>query len=377
VPTPLRFLEVGVESLFKKAFPQQTDFYYTGTRHHSWYGRECRPLTPAALWGVMQRLRRQEYDLIAVHPALYAAWHPRSFLNMFKYRQLSYATGLFSSFAFQFLRFVRHTPMVVTDLVDSFSVGRHNFFLFDRCEAYYKRELPQDNWQVFFGSGHRNLPGRSFRKKRRFQRYVEKLRPIGLGVTQQTAVVARRMGEVPKTTDVFFVGSTGNWSTVRSKGIDQIKALRDKGLRVDIPEQRLPYEEFMRRCAQAWLVWSPAGFGWECYRHYEVALAGSVPVMNLPTIERHQPLEHGKHCFLYSIEGDNLTTTILDALSNKPRLVEMAAAARAQAERYHTCQGLCEHILREVLPEKAPAAATSAWETGGAVDPCRPVLTMV
>jgi len=342
----MRFLEIGIGTLFAKAHPQQTDAFTTANKHYSAYGRP--PLSPMALWEISRRLRRREYDLVVVHPPQYAAWHPRSFLNLFQYWQLSYPLGLFSSFAVNFLRCVRETPMVAVDMLDSFGIGRHNFFLFDRCVAYYKRELPVDNWRVFFGSGHRNLPAATFRRKRRYQRYVEKIRPIGLGVGGPRPDLLHELSQVGKTNDVFYAGTPN--STVRKKGLDQLLALRDRGVRVDIPDERLSVDDFLRRCARSWLVWSPEGFGWECFRHYESALVGSVPVMNYPTIERYRPLQDGIHCFLYPAEGDGLSRTIVEALRNKSRLIQMAEAGRAHAREFHTYEGLCRSIVNDVFP---------------------------
>ncbi len=351
MPSHLRFLEIGVELLFKRAYPAQTDMYYTGTRHHAWYGNGCESLSPSNLLSVLKKLKRREYDLIIAHPPMYAPWQPRSFLTMLKYRQLSYPTGLFGQYAFQWLlRNVRDTPIVATDIMDSFGIGRHNFFLFDRCQAYYKRELPTDNWLVFYGTGHRNLPGKSFRHQVRYQRYVEKLRPLSIGAYPEVERLAKDV-HAKKNVDVFFAGTTSNISTVRERGIQQILALREQGITVDIPEQPLPREEFLRRCAAAYLVWSPAGFGWECFRHYEAALVGSVPVMSTPTIERHLPLEEGVHALYYPVEGEGLTRTITSALRDKRRLEAMGQAARAHVERHHTHGALCRHIVSRTLPE--------------------------
>lgn len=358
MPANLRFLELGVELLFKRAYPQQTDMYYSGTRHHSWYGNGCETLSPRNFWSALKKLKRGEYDLIVAHPPMYAPWQPRSFLTMLKYRPLSYPTGLFSNYAFQYLlRYVRHTPIVVTDIMDSFGIGTHNHFLFDRCQAYYKRELPTDNWLVFYGTAHRNLPGKSFRHKARYQRYVEKLRPLSIGAYPEVEQLAQHI-QAKKKVDVFFAGTTSNISTVRARGIEQLLALREQGVTVDIPEQPLPREEFLRRCAAAYLVWSPAGFGWECFRHYEAGLVGSVPVLSTPTIERHRPLLDGVHALYYPVEGDGLTRVVLNALRDKRRLEAMGQAAREHVQRHHTHGALCRHIVNETLPRQAIRPST-------------------
>ena len=60
-----------------------------------------------------------------------------------------------------------------------------------------------------------------------------------------------------------------------------------------VAKGKLSLQDFYRRCAQAWIMWSPEGLGWDCFRHYESARLRSVPVINQPTIERYRPLDDG------------------------------------------------------------------------------------
>ena len=348
LPPHLRFLEVGDLFLFKWSYPDQTDMVYTGLRDHRQYGDKCRLLTPWTLASVMRRLHAGQYDLVVVHPPLYAPWHPRSFLTVLKRRPISFSLALFSTLAFGFLRSVRRTPLVVTDFADSFGIGAHNFFLFNRCRWFFKRELPADNWLVFYRTGHRGLPTVNFRRKHRFQRYVAKLRPIGVGLDNRLADLGSKLS-VPKATDLFFAGQSQFTTSVRTQGMGQLSQLRERGIRVEVPDRFLPPEVYLERMAAAWLVWSPSGLGWECFRHYESAVSGSVPVINMPTIQRYRPLEHGRHCFLYPLEGDGLVRTVLEALRDKRRLEEMAAAARRHVLAHHTHAALCRHVVESAL----------------------------
>jgi hypothetical protein len=119
---------------------------------------------------------------------------------------------------------------------------------------------------------------------------------------------------------VFFAGAVDGNSTVRSDGIHELLALRNEGYVIDVPQQRLPMEEFHRRVAQAWLAWSPGGLGWDCSRHYEIAWLGTAPLMNYPTIVRDRPLRDGEHCILHGTEPGELAQAVRAALSDRPRL---------------------------------------------------------
>jgi glycosyltransferase involved in cell wall biosynthesis len=348
----LRFLEVGDLYLFRSSFPEQTEMVYTGIRDNRRHHVRSSLLTPWKLLSVARDLRRRRYDLIVVHPPLYAAWHPRSFLTVLKRRPFTFSAAFSANLAFHFLRAVRHTPIVVTDFADSFGIGAHNFFLFDRCRVFFKRELPADNWQVFYRTGHRGLPTATFRRKPRFRQFMDKLRPIGLGIDTPLAERAARISR-PKNADIFFAGQVQNSSTPRERGLRELLSLRERGVVVDVPSAPVSESEFLERCASAWLVWSPSGFGWECFRHYEAAACGSVPVINQPTIERYCPLKEGRHCFLYPVEQGGLAGTVLAALRDKARLREMAAAARQHVLEHHTYAALCRYIAGAALAPEA------------------------
>jgi hypothetical protein len=129
----------------------------------------------------------------------------------------------------------------------------------------------------------------------------------------------------------------------------EILALREQGVRVDIPDELLPRSEFYARCARSWLVWSPEGYGWQCFRHYEAPGCGSVPVINQPTIERSRPLRHGEHAIFYDVEAGGLTRAIVTALADKAWLADMARAGRAHVLACHTPRAIAEHVIATVL----------------------------
>jgi hypothetical protein len=106
----------------------------------------------------------------------------------------------------------------------------------------------------------------------------------------------------------------------------------------------------------AWLAWSPSGLGWDCYRHYEAPQCLAVPVINYPTIARHEPLQDGVHALYYPPEGDGLSATIEAALADKSRLARIAVAGRGHVRANHAGPAFCERVLRLAL--QAPT-----WET--------------
>lgn len=339
-PRPLRILEIGDELFFKRAVPDQTDSFWTGYRPR---GNIAIALGPVEFLRAIRRLRRSQYDLLVIHVPLYAPWHPRVILTVLRDWRLSAPRGLFAVFGWWLIQRFHRVPMVAIDLNDSFGIDRHAFRLIDASRAYFKRELPADRWQVFFKSGHANLPSFRWRKKPKNRRRLAKLRPLSFGSPNPLALVASKK----KTADVFFAGD--NNSTVRNDGIEELLALRQEGYVIDIPKGRLDMTEFHNRVAQAWLAWSPGGLGWDCSRHYEIAWLGTVPLMNYPTIVRDEPFRDGQHCVLYGVEPGELARAVRAALADKERLARMGAAAAEHGLCHHTAKARAERVAIAVL----------------------------
>ena len=245
-------------------------------------------------------------------------------------------------------------PIVTLDLGDSFGIGRHNFFLLDVSRIYFKRELPADRWHVFFSSTYRDLPGHRWRGQAKNRARLRKLAPISYGYFY----FPTDFSPEKKSSDVFFAGNADPNSTVRSDGLPELLALREEGYAIDIATERLPPDEFFRRLSGAWLAWSPGGYGWDCARHYEAPLAGTVPLMNYPTIVRHRPLRDGEHCILYAPEPGALAQAVRSALADKQRLLDMARAAQVHVREHHTLQARAEHVVTTALGRRLDGSST-------------------
>jgi hypothetical protein len=232
------------------------------------------------------------------------------------------------------------------DYNDEPTIPGHVLPLLDRCTVYFKRELPADHGKAFLDSSpahrtHRDVMSSAFVARNR-----EKLRPVSAAVPE-TMVRLALATKADKTTDVFFAGSIN--STVRTVGLAQLDLLRARGFAVDVCEGGLSTSEYLARSARAWLTWSPEGYGWDCFRHYEASLCLSVPVMNQPGIFRYQPLLEDVHALYYPVEGDGLSNAVANALPDKPALEARARAARAHVIQHHTHARVVEYILDTAL----------------------------
>ena len=304
--------------------------------------------------------RRGRYDVVIAYPMRYPGYHPRHWVYGLLRRPLQPWAAVTRAFGVSLLRlYDLPIPIVAIDMDDAFTLSRPGLFLLDRAVAFLKRELPADRWQALTGSVHPHIATFRYRNSAKWRARIDNLQPISL--PQWMIDPAITDGPFPqKTADLFFAGAVHGNSTLRSDGVKELDRLRAAGVRIDIPAAPLPHSEFQRRMAASWLAWSPAGRGWDCNRHYEAALAQSVPVMNYPTILRHQPLADGVHGVYYAPEPGGLERAVLAALSDKPRLQGMALAARDHVRAHHTRKAYCDYILRLAMQNRTPPATQAA-----------------
>jgi hypothetical protein len=232
---------------------------------------------------------------------------------------------------------------------DQCLVREGNHLLFHLANRVFVRELLQNRYEIFQayreGSERMRLWPKALRWGPQVPLDLEKILPISLGY-RSGSIHAEPSTE--KTHDIIFCGQE-SMRTPRMAAVSELKeSARREGWRFFCPE-RLTQEEFHRECARAWLCLSPSGNGWDCYRHYEALLTGSVPLINYPWIERYAPMEDGKHCLFFSVERGHLTEVVRKALSQKEQLKTIARAGEELVRRYHSDKSLRNYVIQETL----------------------------
>jgi hypothetical protein len=354
----LRFVEIGAPWI-KTAFPQQTLCF--STIHGR---RDADPenglynISLTTLPKLHQALRDPDISMVVCRPVFYPVWHWQWISReLVSRRALRGDSRVLGALGAQLLRLPIGAPIAVLDTEDYPAINRDRLFLLSRCRRYFKRELPPDRWRLLMGTAHPNLPSRRFRRNERYREDLDKIRPLPLGLPLNSRGLLPMTTE-EKTADVFFSGDVSHSSTVRAAGMRELTMLREQGLVVDIPQSRLSLEEFYRRASRAWLVWSPEGLGWDCFRHYEALACGSVPVINQPNVERHQPLIAGEHALYYDPIPGDLTRTIVTALADKNRLRAMSRAGQSHVMTYHTPDALARYVIEMTLDSGGNAPLT-------------------
>lgn len=344
-------VEIGDVGLVKSAFPRETMFFNTDSVWHAEDPGEGRHMLSLASLPLFRRqLTDSGLTLIVVHPKRHAPWHPRTILRTLGHRRVLSGDVALLRHLGPYLVGRPRVPLALVDTDDPPLIARHNFGLWDRATLFFKRELPADRWRTVMTTGHFDLPTPRMRKLERWRQRIAKLRPISLGLPLGSDADLDGVGLSPeKTSDIFYSGLVEGSSTARERGWAELVALKASGVSVDIPEGRVPRRAFYERTARAWLTWSPEGLGYDCFRHYEAAACGSVPMIGQPVNERYAPLLAGEHAIYYDIEPGGLTRAARAALGNKERLRDMALAAARHVRAHHTTQAIGRHIVEETL----------------------------
>lgn len=340
----LRILEIGRFCPFKRTWPENVTWLCPrGRPGRTSVAVRTQPfLTEKDLPRLKSALAHGEFDLLVHLAAGLPTRKPTAghlFLWNFLPTRLSNPNR---RIAWPLIEHAPEIPLAVWESHDAPQLDPRDLPLLDRCHAFFKRELPLDAFTLFFRHADRDracagIPG--------------KMHPLSLGLSPER-VAAAPTSALEKTTDIFFSGRV-DFPFARRRGIEKLLALRRDGIRVEIGE-RMPLAEYMERCARAWLVWSPEGFGTDCFRHYEAPLCRSVPVINRAPMIRHQPLEEGVHCFLYDAERDDLAAVVRQALADRDRLRAMAAAGREHVLRHHTFEAICGYVIETTMNAAEP-----------------------
>jgi glycosyltransferase involved in cell wall biosynthesis len=272
---------------------------------------------------ILWRVRNNTYDLVvlsAIHPEhkYDEPWHKLAAKFAL---QTAARSAVFSGLLSRAVGSCRH---VIVDIGDDRHLCEATIRLLPRSALYFKRELDLDRITE---------PSR--------------VRPLPLFVPNENLIPQRRQKDI----DVFFAGTLCNG--IRNDAVETLRSLSRRGLRVVIPSASLPYPDFLVALARSWLVLSPEGYGWDCYRHYEACLAGSVPVINRPSYRRPLFLQHGVHCFYYDPGPGSLAELLLAVLANKDALMHIAETGRQHVLANHTRSAVARYILREIVGEKA------------------------
>jgi len=239
-------------------------------------------------------------------------------------------------------------PFAVVDRNDRPKFDPASFLLYGLSSVYFMRELPPRRLDLFSNqqevTGVVPLVAPQTGMKIGVPVRTEKLRPLSLGIWDDFFVKCAALS-TQKTIDVLWAGK---WSTneARRRWVEELHHQAPRGWIIKAFEEHIPHEEYLRLCATSRLVLSPPGRGWDCYRHYEAAACGAVPLMTYPTIERDYPLEEGEHALYFAPEPGGLARCLKQIEAEHPDFTKMGLAARAHVDRYHRWSAQSRRVRR-------------------------------
>jgi hypothetical protein len=341
----LRILEFGEEDVFNYLLPEGTTRYGASPSREK--NKKARPFTFAEAIKLWRDMSGNPYDVVSIagfkKPVFSRHFSlKRNVSSFFKYLRCPSGLGIYLGI---FLARRHKVPILVFDSVDTMLIEASSFFTLSVGKAYFKRELPQNNWHAFLGTTPRNGDVSNIRRQPFFAENMPKVKPFPLHLGQ-SAYEFEPVDAGQKQFDIFYAGDNPK-TTVRTSGFKVLQKMRYMGFQVDLPQERLTSEEFFKRIKSSWLVWSPEGSGWECHRHYETLVNGAVPLMNYPTIHRYKPLIHGVHGLYYGCEADDLIRVAVEALKDKQGLLKMVEQGREHLQSFYTKQKVLDYIFAE------------------------------
>jgi hypothetical protein len=305
---------------------------------------QARNMTWSEFWSLRRRIRAREFDLIIAYAPQEGLWSTHRSVLANAFRTLKGVLTHFPAYALRFLLpaiQASGTRLVLYDYDDLTIIPPLRWPFLEACHLYFKLHPSLNLHKSFLLQTRRDGSLWNVLRNPRYTAWTKKIRPISYGTDFQEDYVDCLATE--KKYDVFFSGGT-YYSPVRQEGLRVLKELQQQGLRVCLPEHE-PHRDFLRHCSESWLVLSPEGAEWDSARHYESLLMKSVPLINYPTVRRHQPLLDGVHALFYPPEDGLLAPIIHQALADKDRLRRIADAGREHVLRHHLHTRLVEHII--------------------------------
>ena len=361
LPAHISILNVGQDNLFAGLPDCRVDHVSTGA--------SIVPMADRAgggglrRWpGILSRIGRAQYDLIVLPVADFCWNHDASRIKR-AVRWIAASTLRRRPIAGPCNKLLarRNTTVIVLDRYDTSDTFDDFLECVTSARYYFKTNLREsDSDRV-----HPFAPGREC---------AFKSLPYWIS-TEKYQVPFRSDKDI----DVFFAGMVN--SDERRVAVERVRRLDAEGYRVKIVEGRLPFAEYLDLMSRSWLTLSPAGCGYNGFRHYESMLVGSVPVINVSDPPIVSDFVHGENCLLYSQRHGDLIPLIKQALSDRPRLQKLARRLPEFVAEQHSLRGVGQYVLRESLKQHADfnsvsseAASFSTPDRDESRSDCEPIV---
>ncbi|HSB93308.1 MAG TPA: hypothetical protein VLC28_09335 [Flavitalea sp.] len=235
--------------------------------------------------------------------------------------------------------FTAKSKVIIIDRYAISTVQLDYWKMFGPNSDYYTTNLSVANHQLYNESSNKPPVGNAYHLP--LYIYTEKYNPPS---------------GVQKDIDLFFSGTIN--SDAREEALPALQLLKEKGYNVVIYKDRLNMEQFLHYLSRSYLCLSPAGVGYDCFRHYEIMLCSSVPIINLPKEPLMLPLHHGGNCFLYK-DADDLVAQVEFLLTQKEMLVKMGKELSQQVHGTNNIYSVGRKMLYRYIDRPVPEKSAS------------------
>jgi glycosyltransferase involved in cell wall biosynthesis len=339
-------IEIGHLPYFKKILPSQTIFVSVGGKHElADFVFNKYDLLSLKRFYYLISSNKNQLIVCRINNNPNKHWSMIRFILLSFFNKSKYFDNLIAT---KFFKTKLSIPFVILDFEDENYTHLDHYPLINIADIVFKRELPVNRLDLVRNSKQKLIYELISKRYGDVIELIKKFRPLPLGLPLKNFGKFFPIEKTQKKVDIFFSGSIENNFWIRNNGYEELAKLSNRGIIIDFPSERLPPEEFYKRCARAWLVWSPVGYGWDCFRHYEASACGSVPLISYPTIERHAGLIDGVHAIFYDPSPGSLTNAAIKALENRVRLEKIAESGRIHVYKHHTPKAIAAYILSTI-----------------------------
>ncbi len=203
-------------------------------------------------------------------------------------------------------------PIVVIDDTDESFLWPRDFELFMNCVIYFKREMPFDKFMCF----------RLFEEKLNKQQKIDltqKLRPIWISYDMESLSAFTDIDTlVPyekRDIDISFFCNI-HMSHNRIEILPLLDALGKKYNVVTTESGKFAKSEFYDHLKRTKIGISLEGRAWDCPKHYELMLCGTLLLVSRPTIELAIDLKDGENCVFIDNKLQNLESLVNSYLAD-------------------------------------------------------------
>jgi hypothetical protein len=240
-----------------------------------------------------------------------------------------------------------NVPIAGADTSDTPVIDNSRFPIFAASKIFFKRELPTNPTHSFLYTSDRAEDPGNIMRIPFFSQGLSKLCPVSLGVPDARFEQLAALNPA-KDIDVFFAGTVTN-RAARQTGLREIQRLEQDGLRVVATGKKFTDAEYLALAARALVCWSPEGFGFDCFRTYEVAALGSIPLLKSPPIRAYAGFRAGVDALFYTHEALDLYEMLKASLVEPSKLAAMGKVARERVRLHHRDSSLAAYMLKTLL----------------------------